>query len=42
MPKMSFKIYRQDLKLTGEGLILFKFEDLKVTEEGLVLFKLEV
>ena len=26
MPKMSFKIYRQDLKVTGEGSVMFKFE----------------
>ena len=26
MSKMSFKIYRQDLKVTGEGLAMFNFE----------------
>ena len=26
MSKMTFKIYRQDLKVTGEGLVMFKFE----------------
>ena len=29
MSKMSFKIYRQDLKVTGEGLVMFKLEVLK-------------
>ena len=29
MSKMSFKIYRQDLKVTGEGLVMFKLETLK-------------
>ena len=24
--KMSLKIYRQDLKVTGESLVMFKFE----------------
>ena len=34
MSKMSFKIYRQDLKVTGVGLVQFKFEvwSLKVEE----------
>ena len=26
MSKMSFKIYRKDLKVSGEGLVMFKFE----------------
>ena len=26
VPKMSFKIYRKDLKVTGEGLFMFRFE----------------
>ena len=26
MSKMSFKIYRKDLKVTGEELVMFKFE----------------
>ena len=34
MSKMSFKIYRQDLKVIGVGLVQFKFEvwSLKVEE----------
>ena len=26
MSKMNFKIYRKDLKVTGEELVMFKFE----------------
>ena len=35
---MSFKIYRQDLKVTGEDLVIFKFgvQSLKVAE-GIVM-----
>ena len=35
MRKMSFKIYRYDLKVTGEGLVMFKLEvyGLKVEEK---------
>ena len=35
---MSFKIYNQDLKVTRDGLVMFKFEiqSLKV-EEGIVM-----
>ena len=38
MSEMSFKIYRQDLKVTGEDLVIFKFgvQSLKV-EEGIVM-----
>ena len=38
---MSLKIYRQDLKVTGEGLVTFNFEveNLKVEEVINSLFK---